>query len=544
MFPLLPLHGSGAIPVYGREPSTNDVATTARKSRNFGSVDNWQSGKTVEECNMHMLKSEVSCDVSFLVGRDGQTVNAHRFVLISRSCVFAAILSEVNRVDTDLSIPDIEADDFHAFLVYLYTNEADLDPKNATSLLYAARKYGVGGLEDMCVDYLKENLTPLNACIVLEAAFQSNQMKLFSKALKMIHRNGNECLQTPSFLALSHTCVDQIVRPDDLEADETVVFEAVNKWAEAECKRQEFEITPKTKRQILGDVLMCVRFPLMDSKYFVDTVGATGLLADHERLKIFVHNVFPEKDIKPFNKDERKGQWGSSKGDKTSGSITYRDDEQRRLPNINHPRLGSRTHRGFSGNSREEERPDFEDNYEDERYLKGYRHFRKENHRDGRKKRGTRKVCNRTENRFRVQSFGRTCRGREWEPMKFRCREDIELCGFLLYGPCDDEVATYDVEAHLDDEFNVEVVGSNIASSNKANKEDVIFEVLFPAPIKLASRKWYTLNILIRGPPCMYGSDPKERMISHGVTFEFQQVESRATRNDQFQVPYLLFNKL
>ncbi|XP_071104889.1 BTB/POZ domain-containing protein 2-like [Haliotis cracherodii] len=551
MISLLPLHGQGAMPVHGLGNSSKDMATTARRTRHIGSVDNWQSGKTVVECNMHMLTSGVSCDVTFLVGHDGQSVSAHRFVLISRSCVFAAILSEINRVDTDMAIPDIEADDFHTFLIYLYTNEAEIDPKNATSLLYAARKYGVGGLEDECVDYLKEHLTPLNACMILEAAFQSNQMKLYSKALKMIHRNGEECLKTPSFLVLSHTCVDQIVRSDDLVAEETDVFEAVDKWAEAECKRQEFEITPRNKRQILGDVLMCVRFPLMESKYFVDTVGASGLLADDERLKIFVHNLFPEKDIKPFNKDERKGQRGSSKrSNKTNGSMSYREmssREHRTLPKINHP-LGSRTHRGFAGKSREEERNDFDDNSETEdRHegsLKEHRRSKKEHHREARRKKGKRKVCNRTENRFRVQSFGRNCRGREWEPLKFRCREEIEFCGFLLFGPCDDDVATYDVEAHLTDEFNVEIAGSNIASSYKAKKEDVIFEVMFPSSIHLASRKWYTLNILIRGPPSMYGSDAKERMISHGVTFEFQQVESRANRNDQCQVPYLLFTKV
>lgn len=78
----------------------------------------WQANKTLAECNRHMLINEIAFDVFFLVGESRQMVGAHRYVLVSRSCVFYAMLigPMAGKVDEKIAIPDIENDIFQHML--------------------------------------------------------------------------------------------------------------------------------------------------------------------------------------------------------------------------------------------------------------------------------------------------------------------------------------------------------------------------------------------------------------------------------------------
>ena len=94
--------------------SAKKVSSTCSELSGF--VDNWQSGKSLAECNLHMLTSEDSCDVSFRVGPSEKSVRAHRYVLISRSCVFHSMLCGPLAAKDDIRIPDVEVDIFTGML--------------------------------------------------------------------------------------------------------------------------------------------------------------------------------------------------------------------------------------------------------------------------------------------------------------------------------------------------------------------------------------------------------------------------------------------
>ncbi|XP_046335622.2 BTB/POZ domain-containing protein 6-A-like [Haliotis rufescens] len=118
-----------------------------------GFVDNWQSGRSVVECNHHMLTSEHNSDVTFRVGKGEKPIRAHRYVLTSRSCVFDAMLCGPLAEKDDIKIPDVEAGIFSEMLVYLYTDDATVTPGNVTGLLLLATKYTVGGPLNLQTSY-------------------------------------------------------------------------------------------------------------------------------------------------------------------------------------------------------------------------------------------------------------------------------------------------------------------------------------------------------------------------------------------------------
>lgn len=77
----------------------------------------WQSGKTVAECNAEMLTHEILCDVTFLVGKAHPftIIKAHKYVLVSRSASFYEYFSS-KVADPMIIVRDIDPEVFRNML--------------------------------------------------------------------------------------------------------------------------------------------------------------------------------------------------------------------------------------------------------------------------------------------------------------------------------------------------------------------------------------------------------------------------------------------
>ena len=80
-------------------------------------LGDWQSKKSFGDTNLYMLEKQVGCDITFLVGEDKAAVRAHRFILVSRSCLFYAMLEgPLAEHSGTVTIPDIEKDIFEILI--------------------------------------------------------------------------------------------------------------------------------------------------------------------------------------------------------------------------------------------------------------------------------------------------------------------------------------------------------------------------------------------------------------------------------------------
>lgn len=59
-----------------------------------------------------------------------------------------------------------------------------------------------------------------------------------------------------------------VLERDTLGIREVRLFTAVVRWSEAECQRQQLQVTPENKRKVLGKALALIRFPLMTIEEF------------------------------------------------------------------------------------------------------------------------------------------------------------------------------------------------------------------------------------------------------------------------------------
>lgn len=271
----------------------------------------WQANKTLGECNRHMLIKEIAFDVFFLVGESRQMVGAHRYVLVSRSCVFYAMLigPMAGKVDEKIAIPDIENDVFQHMLEYIYSEDTKVDTTNAIQILYSARKYGITGLEEKCRRVLEHGLTTSNVCNILHEADKFDELTLKNKCLEYIWHQPKDILRSSSFGNLSATLVKEIIQSDKLDAKEEVVFDAALRWSEQECLRNGVIVSPQNQRRYLGGILYYIRIPAVEASFYTKTVIKSDILTTEERKSLQNYFSGVNKDVKRFRTDKRsKGE--------------------------------------------------------------------------------------------------------------------------------------------------------------------------------------------------------------------------------------------
>ena len=96
----------------------NSAAMVENKCETRG----WQVGKSLKETNLYMLENHIGCDVTFQIhSEDGSTtkISAHKYMLVSRSPVFEAMLcgpGDYKETSGHVVITDIESEVFREMI--------------------------------------------------------------------------------------------------------------------------------------------------------------------------------------------------------------------------------------------------------------------------------------------------------------------------------------------------------------------------------------------------------------------------------------------
>lgn len=254
-------------------------------------------GRTLKEALLRMFEKAISYDVILVVGRSGQEIRCHSFMLSARSDVFQAML-ESPRIGAEterdgegraiVPVPDVDKEFVTCFIRYLYTDDVDLTQENVMPLLYLARKYLIQTLTDKCQDLIiAANLEePENAVEIFHQAFLFDMEDLMGDSMKIINQSTRQCLESAAFRSLPRECVRRIIADDHHQVEEEVIYRNVLRWCEEECQRQGSSESDEEFRNILGDILYEIRFPNMNALFFQSSIERRSLLTEEEKKEI------------------------------------------------------------------------------------------------------------------------------------------------------------------------------------------------------------------------------------------------------------------
>nr|XP_022307461.1 BTB/POZ domain-containing protein 6-like [Crassostrea virginica] len=252
---------------------------------------NWQAGKNVLECNKYMLNNHLYCDVKFKVGKAGNLMRAHKYVLASRSSVFAAMFYGCFQETRDVIIvPDIEPDVFDILLRFIYYENGEVSTTTVIGALYAAEKYAVNDFVDLCRAFLDSNINERTVCHIMENARFFNMTDLHAKCLKFIFQlpfYARSVFKSSGFIRCSRDGIESLIKDDKLPLEEEIIYQSLIRWAEHRCKKEKLDPpNPLQIRKVLGNLIFHVRFPLMSLESFWKDAGENEILSAEEKIQI------------------------------------------------------------------------------------------------------------------------------------------------------------------------------------------------------------------------------------------------------------------
>ena len=165
-----------------------------------------------------LLVTGEGADVTFEV--DTRTFAAHRCVLMARSPVFHAELSLSSLTTTNdgaavaVLIEDMEAQDFEAFLHYIYNDSLpEMKGSEAAAMMLpdlvaAANRYKMERLRLVCEDKLSEFVNVTTVAVILAFAVEHHCLGLKEVCLKFLEDPANlrEVIKTDGLEYLSKSC--------------------------------------------------------------------------------------------------------------------------------------------------------------------------------------------------------------------------------------------------------------------------------------------------------------------------------------------------
>ena len=138
-------------------------------------------------------------DISISFSTCDETLHAHSSILMLRSPVFRAMLSDrcQESITKEIKIEDIGFDCFKQILNFIYTDECELHA-NTFDLLNGSIKYGIESLAMKIEDYLLDSINNENAALCLYYSDLYRVESLKKNVLGYISRN-RECINTEGF---------------------------------------------------------------------------------------------------------------------------------------------------------------------------------------------------------------------------------------------------------------------------------------------------------------------------------------------------------
>ncbi|KAK0428896.1 hypothetical protein QR680_011072 [Steinernema hermaphroditum] len=168
-------------------------------------TDNVQVARQYFERMHEMLQTGHASDCTILC--EGESFQAHKFVLMTQSDVFKAMFSHkdmMENLDDLIRLSDTTSFAVQQMLTYMYSGNLPplLDDDQASAVMQLADKYGVDHLKILCEERLIEKLDLDNVCLMMHLADHHNAMNLKTACSELVTLNKRQVMGTQNWCEL------------------------------------------------------------------------------------------------------------------------------------------------------------------------------------------------------------------------------------------------------------------------------------------------------------------------------------------------------
>lgn len=234
----------------------------------------------------NLLQTSQWSDCTFIVG-DGTTkreFRAHRILLAACSPVFEAMCFGPLAERGAILVPDLEPRAFKSLLQYVYTDNVQFaSVEDACDVLYAAKKYLISNLSQMCHLYMKRNMQVKDVVTVYEYAKLLEEEALYEPCLLMMKKYALEVLNDNTY-HLTSAYIAELLGSDAINGCECCLIEGALSWAKQECLEKGVEVIISNQRLMLeqSNAWCQLRFLTLSPQQFHRISQIEGLLSKDE----------------------------------------------------------------------------------------------------------------------------------------------------------------------------------------------------------------------------------------------------------------------
>ncbi|CAD7698053.1 unnamed protein product [Ostreobium quekettii] len=187
-----------------------------------------------------------------LIASCGRRLAGHRVVMAAGSDALGHLVTQED--GCDVHCPDVDGDTMELVLRFLYSSECPLTPTNATAVLMAAQKFGIGALEALATAFLADELNVENCCRLYAQWEDEGLQKLKAHCLALAADRWDAVHQTDGFLNLTLDQLKAMLKtPELMSCQEVDLLQGACSWILRDINRVKH----------LEELLTIVNFPRM-----------------------------------------------------------------------------------------------------------------------------------------------------------------------------------------------------------------------------------------------------------------------------------------